>query len=290
MDTIEDVIGAPIAGRFYVFGARPSNGKTSWFFSWIHRMRLAEGGNLPRVLGVWTERSAVMAYQTSAAMILGYSIEAVLNGEWDRLPSGAREMVLQETESEQRMAHLRCWYTDMTSPTVTDLQTWIDRVDPEVVIVDYIQRIRADRGTKRDAVIAAVDYLQQEALHNGRIVVIGSQNKRRGDGVWDKYRPPHMEDSKLAGEIEEAADVLVGLFRPLQMMTRKDQKAVDEGRIGLENFTNPGVMAVKVLKHRYRAAAADRVLWVECVDGFVRDRRAVVPVGAGDAWEDRTPF
>jgi len=283
----------------YVIGARPSCGKTTMALCWIQRhiemvpMLTGQGfWDYPRrLLAVLTERPPIAARRSLVATQLGYQPDLVLRERWDLLPIGAETHVaegLKVIQEVEQNGWLRL--VDAAGPTIEVLASEIEAFQPNVIWLDYIQRIRpTGRQSRFDAVGEAVHYFQALAHEADAIVMIASQLKRRGDGVFDKYRPPFLEDFKLSGEIEELADVALGLFRPLRRLTAEEERAVRNGERGLEDFTMPEAMAIKVVKHRYWGDAADQIARLRCRQGVITDWDGVpLPVQAEESWE--APF
>ena len=302
---LDRVLGELRRGRVHVIGARPASGKTTFLLCWLDRhVRAVEraferGGDrfwrMPRRVAVFlTERSPEVARLSWAAFRLGYDVDAVTSEEWDRLPPSAAENIKHELEWIHHVERKQGWvkFYDVARPTVRSIGDAIadqamahNGTGPDVVLFDYIQRIRPmGRQSKWDAVSEAA-HLFQTIAHLGVVVIVFSQLKRKGDGVFDKYRPPNLEDFKLSGDIEEVADVALGFFRPLIKMTGQNERDVRSGLIDLEQFKVHDVMAVKVVKHRWRGPANDRILWVRHHDGRIEDMPATPPSNAGDAWE-----
>ena len=250
----------------------------------------------PRLLGrkVYLRPPRPHDHKPWAALRLGYDVDAVTSGAWDDLPASASDAVTRELKWIWYVEEKQGWvkFYDIVRPTVrsvgdalADQAVVHNGAGPQVVLFDYIQRIRPEgRQTKFDAVGEAAHFFQALA-HLGVVVIVFSQLKRKGDGVFDKYRPPNLEDFKLSGDIEEVADVALGFFRPLQKMTAKQERAVRAGEVDLEQFKVHDVMAVKVVKHRWRGPANDRILWVRHCDGRIEDMPVTPPPNAGDAWE-----
>ena len=312
---LDRVVGDLRPGRVHIIGARPASGKTSFLLCWLDRhVRAVEraferGGDrfwrMPRRVAVFlTERSPEVARLSWAALRLGYDMDAVTSEEWKVLPIGVEEKVERELKWIDHVERKQGWVTfhDIGRPTVravgdalADQAIAHNGAGPEVVVFDYIQRIRPEgRQNKFDAVGDAAHLFQTLAQQLGIVVLVASQLKRKGDGVFDKYRPPNLEDFKLSGDIEEVADVALGFFRPLQKMTAKDEREIRAGHCDLERFKVHDTMAIKVVKHRWRGPANDRILWVRHLDGLIEDMPATLPPNAGDAWEpefeDGVPF
>lgn len=289
LSDLDAAIGPAHPGRMVVIGARPSNGKTTLLFNWLNSI-YAKIISAPRtVLAFWTERAPEVAYRTWVALRLGLDEDAVLRNAWDELPREAREAIETELlllgyEDE------RIYFSELAHPTLRQLLETVTTTERrmgklDVVIFDFLQKIRPEgRQTRFEAWAEAATTLQELAVKRELVVVAGSQLRRQDDQVFDKYRPPHLSGYKGASEIEENADVALGLFRPLRRMTAKEERAVRNGELDLEAFKEHDVMAIKVLKHRYRGPAADRIVKVRCEHGWVLDYEQQGVDGYG--WEE----
>lgn len=290
-------IGTGFPGRLVVVGARPSNGKSTFMFNFVNSVYARKGTEPHRVLCYWTEHTREIAYLTWACLRFGVPLDPVIKGEWGKLPDGTERAIntmLQLVAFDEDVIR----FAPTERPTVKQIVRDVEEFDPDILVVDYIQRVRPEgRQTRFEAIAEAGVALRQMAMQRPMLVVVGSQLKRRGDGVFDKYRPPYLEDFKGAGEIEEAANIALGLFRPLKRMLPKEERALKQGEMDLEAWKIPHAMAIKVLKHHYWPDAADRIVRVECRDGQIRDwddggQQIAAPLGAGDAYEEdgRPPF
>lgn len=286
---LQHAVGSIVAGRVYVIGARPSCGKTALVQNLFwHLGRQMEG--TPIVLSAWTERARPAALMSIASLIEGYDEDRALRRAWDELPDGAREK-LQARLRDFENARESYPIINRACPTSDEIAEALERYQPTVFLLDYLQKVRpTNRQTTFDAWLATMTHCTEYAASGGT-VVIGSQLKRKGDGVFDKYRPPFMEDFKGGGAIEEGANLALGLYRPLRRMTGQEEREVKAGREDLEKWKQHGVMAIKVLKHTFWGSAADRIVRVR----VEKNRRVVnyedAPVSAGDAWEQEdVPF
>jgi len=304
MRKMDEIVGPMVSGRVYVIGARSGNGKSTFATSWLNgHMEMVEREfnkkvnskfhEIPRrVLAFLTERSPEVARLAWAAMRLGYEVDPVSSEAWSDLPTGARDKVMAQLEWINGLEH-QGWvkFVDRALPTASLIGDVMAENDPQIVLFDFVQRVRAEgRQSKWDAIADAMHMFQTAATHGGCVVILTSQLKRKGDGMFDKYRPPTDEDFKGAGEIEETADVGLGLFRPLHQMTGKEERMIRNGELDLEPFVRHNEMAVKVVKHRWRGSALDKVFRLSYDRGRIFDG-SDPPLDAGDAWEEHeSPF
>lgn len=304
---LDRAVGPLVRGRLHVVGAKPSNGKTSILLSLIdrHARRVVDLFGLPtgegrpfwryprRLLAFLTERSPQVARASWAARQLGYSVDLVLRERWDSLPSGAAERVaraLQRITWVERQGWVR--FVDASSPTIEVITKAVERHEPHILMFDYLQRIRPARNqSKLEALGELIRLFELLTTQADMLVIASSQLGRRGQEAFALYRPPHLEDFKGSGEIEESADLAIGLYRHLTRMTAKQEREVRAGHLGLDGFVVRNSMLVKVVKHRYWGEAADRRIQLWCDAARIADwtdrgpQSAPPPLGAGDAWE-----
>lgn len=89
------------------------------------------------------------------------------------------------------------------------------KMPPRVIIVDYLQRIATPGLTdRRTGLGEVVERLKDLHMSVGCPLIMGSQAKREVD---DKPIPiPESSDGKETGSIEETADVLISMMRPIK--------------------------------------------------------------------------
>jgi len=284
--TVDGVVGSMLTGRLIVIAARPSNGKTTALVNLLDHI-YEDAGEALRVLCCWTERSPEIAYATWASLRLGLDEDAVTRNAWDELPEGSEMRVRTEMALLKQADRYR--FLPLTLPGWKQIEDAVTEFRPHVLIWDYLQRIRpGGYESKWQALSQAALALQTLAVEANCAVIVGSQLKRRGDAIFDLYRPPNLEDCRGAGEIEEAADVILGLFRPLKPITAKEEQALRRGDLSVSDFAVANTMAVKVVKHRWRGDAADKIVRLTLEKKRLKTYGVVAPLpprDAGDAYE-----
>lgn len=292
---LDDIVGPVRPSRLHAIGARPSCGKTR-FMLCLFDAFVSAG---LKVAGCFTERSPDQFIRSWAALRLGMDEDAVLNEDWHLLPAGSEALVsaTMAQMEEQYAGHTA--FIEAAAPSVSRLVADVqiakrDMGGVDVVMLDYLQKVQGGFGDQPYVAWGKMmAELQSLANSHGPAVFVTSQLHRSQHEVFDKYRPPTLDSGKGTGAIEECADVYLGLFRPLRPMAGKDEQAVKKGEKGLESFAEPNTMAVKVLKHRYRGKAGDRIIKVHLdpITGRIGNYAGrSVPVWAGDAYEPETPF
>ena len=192
-------VGPIEPGTLSVIASRPSVGKTMFG---MHLLRgLAAKGH--RVLYVTRELSTTRLIRRHFA---------AYGADMYRLRSG--QLVQKDVDAitdYQRDARGWNTYYDDHSHTIDDINTEVILTQPEVIIVDYLQRLAYDTEKEYAAITRIVNELQDLTLATNVPVVCLSQLSRPEKGKENK--PPSMSDTRGSGAVEERAAVLVLLHR-----------------------------------------------------------------------------
>jgi len=199
-----------------------------------------------------------------------------LREAWDELPDPAESEVAEEMASIDLCAPLLT-LTDTTEPTLEELQAVVSEVEPQIVLLDYLQMVAPAEYEKDTTCYRRVMRWLRYLAGTGVTCIVGSQLRRKGDGVFDKYRPPYMEDFYGGGMIEASAEVAFGVFRSCRPMTKADKQRVAEGHADLSLWVEDGVMVVKCLKHSYQGKVADRMVRLR-----IKENRHLAPYDSSD--------
>ena len=272
---LDQLTGGVKLGRFVAVGARPGNGKTTFSINW-HNKLFEQGCT---VVYISTELSPETAVTQWAAFRLGLDQDAVLCGHWRELRDGAKHEVIEEVERLTTGENAeRVWFPECKSPTVTDLEMMVTDArrfgcGAHAVVFDHLHRINpAGFNSEREALQTAAVMLKTLAEDLNMAIVAMSQLRRLDvDRLFDLYRPPALGSYKGASGIEENADIALALYRPLKRMSHQEERDVRNGEQPLAAFAIPGCMVVKCLKHRYRGAAIDRMVYLSCENGVLGD-------------------
>jgi len=257
--------GKVASGRVYVFGGRPSSGKTALLFNLLLNVRRAvlrdTIGDRPwRMLGIFTERSRWLTIASLAALERGLDEDAVLREAWDELPEGAEQQVNEEMASLDTCAPLLT-LTDTTEPTLDELKTLVAETKPQIVFLDYLQMVVPQEYEKDATCWRRTMRWLRGLAGQGITPFVGCQLVRPGqEKDFDKYRPPYLSSFYGGSMIEASAEVAFGVFRSCRAMTKQDKQLVTDGLADLSQWIEDGVMVLKCLKHSYRGKAADKIV------------------------------
>jgi replicative DNA helicase len=220
---LDDMMGGLRGGEFIVLAARPSQGKTSLAMNILHN-----------VCFVQRRPAALFSMEMPAEQIVSNFLCMHNRLDTKRFRSGTLE--------EQEWARLQDSITDLA-----DLPLYIDD-SASLSIMDL--RARARRLTRRhDVALIVVDYLQLMNVHRtmeNRAVEVGlishglkalarelevpllavAQLSRR---VEQESRYPRMSDLRESGAIEQDADAVLLLHRPLDPLAEERDEFPGQG-------------------------------------------------------------
>ena len=151
-------------------------------------------------------------------------------------------------------------------------------IKPSLIILDYIQIIPIDKPAERTAQVGdAINRAKTDlAMNVGCPIVFGVQARRDVDSRSSKI--PTSADCQWASEIEQAADKLLGIWRPC---LTEDVLSVQVNRA--EHVVTPQLLVAKLLKQRGEQAGQTFALhfapqWVRLADielrGMIDERKA----------------
>lgn len=194
-------------GDLFIVGARTSVGKSSILWS------LSESA-------LRQNRKVLFFSAEMPAIQLGYRLAASSNR--------VRLKIIRRLESEGQKAiaeiadELKSWplfVDDSGRLSMGALEAAVDRISPDVLVIDYLQRFKVSGSETRAAFFSDIaNGLKSLAMQKRIIVYAASQ---LGRGVERDERPPVLSDFKESGGLEEAADVALLLWaKPEDMVAQ----------------------------------------------------------------------
>jgi replicative DNA helicase len=208
-------------GRLYVLAGRPGSGK-SLLVGQIG-LEAARQGN--RVLLCSPEMDRFEYLRRLACAAAGVSAEDVEDGKFS---AEDQARILEEAD---KMSGLDFLVYDHGSQTVQDIRAQIMRHQPDLLIVDYLQRLMPeDRRVGRYEQVSQISFDLDRIKKDFHIpVVAAAQLNRSVDSRNDKR--PVMSDLRDSGTIEQDADAIGMLYRPGHYDSDEDPNVI---KFGLE--------------------------------------------------------
>jgi len=217
-------------GNLLVVGARPGVGKTTIALN----IAIENALRGKRVLFFSMEMPIVQIAERVFAIGTGIKLEDLQVG---RLTEEEKEKVREFVELIKE--NLIIVEGDKS---VAEIRFLTKRKKPDMVVVDYIQRMKGERGqTEYERISKAVAGLKSIALEEDVFVVALAQINRESSKRADKK--PTLSDLKGSGKIEEDADTVLLLHSPEQNFKVSGREVPDD----LKN-----VLHIIVAKNRHK--------------------------------------
>ena len=260
-------------GDMVVLGGYPSDGKTAL------ALQFASGFGKNRRVGFFSFESTkekLFDRVISRTAMLSYTkIKQNALGESDY-----KELM----DMKDILTRPQVTLIDAAGMTVMDIQAYSQAHHFEVVIIDYLQKIKAPKGQRMseyDRVTAISSDLQQFGRITGTTVVALSQLSRpERDIKTKKIRPPVLSDLRASGQIEMDADVVMFIYREdyddkdskriLKIAKNKEGEALDWVRFrfdgDLQTFTRIAPQQDEPPTKKERQAPRQESFWPEHPD------------------------
>lgn len=211
---LDELLGGFQKGFLYVLGARPSVGKTAFCISMMKNMLL---------------------HETNPKSVVYFSLESSANNIMERLLSCTSEILLSvitrgilydDAEWEKlRITGIDSLYKvplyidDSGIVSVSQIEVKCKQLIAEnnidIIFIDYLQLITADKGRYRDEEVSKImQSLKQLAKNIDIPVVVISQLSRAVETRKEGAKIPQLSDLRDSGAIEQTADVVMFLYRP----------------------------------------------------------------------------
>ena len=235
---LDERIAGWIPGDLVVLAARPSAGKTALALEFARHQ--AEEGNATLIFSLETSRASLI--QRLACRVAGVNLHKFRSGYLAREEQG-RLLVAMGQISEWPM-----WVADPPAMRATEIRwkirTLAQRIKPALVIVDYLQLLRAKAENRTQTISEVSIQLKAAARELGEIckgtLIAVSQLARIPGG-----ERPQLHHLRESGQIEQDADTVlllsdkgnVELGQTVPWTKRLDIAKQRNGPTGLVSFT-----------------------------------------------------
>jgi len=214
VNAIDGIIPSIEPGELMILAARPGVGKSA-LAALIARNVAFLGG---KVLFFSLEMPHVQLTTRILAMTSGVSLPA-LRGHRD-MSEAEKDTVFRTLNTE--LSQLPIHYCDRRGITAEQVASESRR--PSLVVVDYLQLLRADRGgdNRNYQIGAMTKTLRNVAGEIGSPMIVLAQMNRQSES---ESREPKLSDLRDSGEIEQDADIVA--FLHLAQTATSDKAEID---------------------------------------------------------------
>lgn len=180
-------------GRFYILAARPTSGKTTQLAQVA--LNIASQGH--KVLFFPTEVSRASLVDKMVSLRSGVGLEAFQFGSF------REEEKIRVLEQAKYINSLPLVIVEDFSLTIKKVQDTVESVNPDVVILDFLQCMRYSDVNNSSELGANVVAVKQICKERNIPVILASQLHRKPSVV-----PISLSDLKGTGKLEEEGDVV----------------------------------------------------------------------------------
>ncbi len=278
---VQDLVGAVLPGEVVIAAGQSGNGKSQWIANLLSRLAKRTALRLtvaplerkPRELrGLW------------ACLDLHLEPALAFKGKWSKLPAGSREALLSHMNGQVRPP-LR--ERIVFAPDQSLDRKGLERVcrtahewGHRLVLVDHIHHMDHGDGPENRGLRDTMKLAKRLAQELDLAILFTAQLNRgqKGDS-YQKYYPPEMTDLQGSSAIEQIADAILLLYRPLKPgVKRAEIDAVRMGQLDRDRIFQTQTMAVRCGKHRLDGSKLGKDALLHIRAGVISDR-AVLPGG-----------
>lgn len=217
---LDKIVGAFEDGDLIVIAARPSMGKTSLISSLVTQI-------LTDKCGVLIESLEMPAWKIMQRLISQKSNE--------KLSDIKRGLLVNKNKFEEASKFFACenlLISDETYPTIRQLESRIKRnirknKKIKNIIIDHTGKIALEGKTREDIEIGQITNMLKKIARDFNIRVFLLQQLNRSVETRDNKRPL-LSDLKNSGNIEEDADIVLGLYRESYYKTKETAEQEDD--------------------------------------------------------------
>jgi replicative DNA helicase len=262
---LDRALGGMAAGNLLVLAGASAQGKTAIAIQIAEHV--ARGGEPVGICEL--EMSSSQIAQRLLAYHSRVSVQKQRRGELDQLVDWPRY-----TEAAADLSTLPIWLDDTPGQTLGDIRRvarrWVRRQGIKLLIVDHLLLMRGDRKNGRAVEVGDnINGLKSLGKELGIPVMVLTQlMKQRTDR--DNPRPT-LNDLRETGSIEEAADVVMFVFREeyylaRQEPTRRNEEAEDKFNARYERWREQleqayGLAEILIGKNRSGATRTVKTYW-----------------------------
>ena len=230
-NNLDNVLCGLKPAEILILAARPSVGKTSFALCIAKNVAVNQG----RPVGIFSlEMSAAALVQRLIHVQAGIGKDNAVNH------------VTAISSAASLIANAPFHIDDRSGLTVQQITAAARRMyhqhKRELLVIDYLQLIRAtrDRGSRNDEVTEISNGCKSLAKELNIPIILLSQLSRSS---VQENRRPRLSDLRDSGSIEQDADQVVFLYKPLDVAVNDDDKvlpinlSVDKNRDGISGVT-----------------------------------------------------
>jgi replicative DNA helicase len=273
---LDDLTAGFQKSELIIIAGRPSHGKTAFAIN-VARNAVVENGKSVAIFSLeMAFRELILRLLASEASVDGKLLKT------GKSPAQDWERVL--TNYHKLKGNL--FIDDSSELSVLELRAKARRLKREhgidMVIIDYLQLVRGqENAERRDLEVAYVSRSLKALAKELDIPVVACAQLNRGIEQRGREKRPQLADLRESGAIEQDADVVIFLHRPVVGMSKEEQKK-DPDKIKLAE--------VVIGKQRNGPTGDFKLVFVDTYAKFGNLTKPLDVDITADVGEGETPF
>jgi hypothetical protein len=285
---VQKLVGSVLPGEVWIAAAQSGNGKSQWIANLV--ARLAKRASL-RLTVAPLERKPRELRGLWACLDLGLEPWPAFKQQWHLLPEGSQVALLAHMNAQVKPPlRERIVFAPESSLTRGGLERLVARAHEwghRLVIVDHLHHMDHGDGPESRGIRDTMKLAKRLAQETDLALLFTAQLNRghKGDS-YQRFYPPEMTDLQGSSAIEQVADGVLLLYRPLRPgVKRATIDAVRMGQAERDSIFRANTMAVRCGKHRLDGSKLGKDALLHIHAGVISDL-AVLPSGAPAADPD----
>jgi len=234
---IDNQIGGLYEGDLIIIAGRPSMGKSAFAMQVATDVAI----NQKRVLVFSVEMSKQQVIERQIGTLQNIDMKQVRTGTIPQREYSKIALALDPLAASQM------WLCDSAHLTVHDIRAAALRIDPDLIVVDYLQMMAGDSKEGRQQEVSGISRgLKGVAKEFNCPVIALSQLSRAVE--LRKPPIPQLSDLRDSGTIEQDADLVMLLYRPERYGIESDSYGETKGRcdVIIDKQRNGGIGTVRL--------------------------------------------
>ena len=230
---VDRVLGGIDRSDLVIVAGVTSMGKTSFVLNAAHNMILSD-----KAVGIF---SLEMTSPQLISRMCASDAKVELNKirykdfserELGRLKESAKKITDSKLYIDSKASSL--------SQVAAKINKWVKVNKVEIVVIDYLQLVRGSKsGSREQEVASVVRHLKNIAKQHNIAIIALSQLSRKVD-AREGNKTPQLGDLRESGEIEQAADTVIFLYRPDYYDIDKATEYIHETQVIVAKGRNSG--------------------------------------------------
>lgn len=216
--TLDNAMGGLWRQALTIICARPSVGKTA--LAWQIARNVAENNHKVLFVSLEMHHNDLIARAVCGALRIPYQ-DVIAH----RITADVAQQVRDKTVELIDLYQENMVFIDATRKTTADVWRLAEQVKPDLVIVDHL-RLLADstkeNEVKRQGMIS--ENMKNIAKDFDCAAVVCAQLSRKSESRTGDDKRPTMADLRDSGEIEETADIVLGIHREKEYLEKPKER------------------------------------------------------------------